>query len=263
MTSDRFRQLAILVTFVLTFAANGAANALPLNDQTTGEIADRFRVFVVPAGYVFSIWSLIYIGQIAFLVHTLRPSRLADPLLRRLGLLPALAALLNALWIIFWHYEVFPITLAVMGGLLLTLIAIYMRGDLAVLSRPGSGAPRTDRWLVGIPFSIYLGWISVAFITNVAVVGAWAEVPTLGVAPELIAAVVLVVGLVVATLVLWRTGDVAYGLVIIWAYAGIVVKESAAGTPFVPPVAAVVTLAVAALVVLAFSRLLPVRSSSS
>jgi translocator protein len=263
MTADRFRQLAILAAFIFTFAANGAANALPLNGQTTGEISDRFRVFVVPAGYVFSIWGLIYIGQLAFLLHTLRPSRLADPLLRRLGLLPALAAVLNGLWIFAWHYELFPLSLVVMLGLLATLIAIYERGDLAARTRTRASVPPAERWLVAVPFAVYLGWISVATITNVAVVGQWAGVPTLGLADELIAAAVLVVGIGIAALVLLREGDAAFGLVIVWAYAGILVKELSAGTPFVPPVAAAGAIVVVVLVALAFARRLPATASAS
>jgi len=45
------------------------ANALPLNGQTTGEISDRFQVYFVPAGYVFAIWFVIYLGLIAFAVY--------------------------------------------------------------------------------------------------------------------------------------------------------------------------------------------------
>jgi hypothetical protein len=58
------RTLATVLTFLLTLAANGAANALPLNGQTTAEISDRFHVFVIPAGYVFAIWGLIYLGEL-------------------------------------------------------------------------------------------------------------------------------------------------------------------------------------------------------
>lgn len=251
MTSDRLRQLLVLTSFIVTVAINGAANALPLNGQTTAQISDSFRVFVIPAGYVFAIWGPIYLLQLAFVIHTLRPSRTADPLLRRLGLLPVLAAALNAAWIVSWHWNVYPVTLLVMLGLLATLIAIHLRGGFERTARPGSGLRGADRWAVQVPFSVYLGWITVATITNVAAVGAWANVPTFGIDPALIAAVVLVVGAAIATAALLATRDAAVGLVIVWAYVGIYVKEADLGTPYVPVVAAVGAAIAAALVVAA------------
>jgi hypothetical protein len=262
MTPDRFRQLLVLASFVFAIVVNGAANALPLNGQTTGEISGRFNVLVIPAGYVFSIWGLIYLGQLAFVLHTLRPSRLTDPRLRRLGLLPVLVALLNGVWIFFWHWEVYPVTLIVMVALLATLIALYLRAGFDRAARPfNSSLGTSDRWLVQLPFSIYLGWISVATITNVAVVGQWADVPTFGIAPELIAAAVLLVGLAIAATVLLRTADVAYGAVIVWAYVGIAVKEF--DTTVVATAAGASVAIVALLIVAAVARRMPWSRSTT
>jgi hypothetical protein len=258
MNSDRLRQLLVGASFVFAIVINGAANVLPINGQTTAEISDRFRVFVVPAGYVFSIWGLIYLGQVAFLAQTLRPSRLADPLLRRIGLWPVAVATLNGVWILFWHYEVFAATVVVMVALLVSLILLYRRAGFERSARPGSGLTGSDRWLVQVPFSLYLGWITVATIANVAAVGKWAEVSTLGLAPELVAAAVLAVGLAIAGWVMLRTADVAYAGVIIWAYLGIVVKE--ASTPWVPWVAG---FGVALMIVLAVAALGRRRSPST
>ena len=75
MTRDTRRQLATIAAFVVTLALNGAANALPLNGQTTASISDRLPTLVTPAGYVFAIWAVIYLLQLAFTVHQARPSR--------------------------------------------------------------------------------------------------------------------------------------------------------------------------------------------
>ncbi len=258
MSNDRMRQVLVLAGILFALVLNGAANVLPINGQTTAEISDRFEVFVTPAGYVFAIWGLIYLGQLAFLAQTLRPSHLADPLLRRIGLLPALIGVLNGVWILLWHYEVFAATVVVMAALLLSLIWLYRRADFDATARPGSNVARDDRWLVQVPWSLYLGWITVATIANVAAVGNWAGVPTFGVAEPLIAAAVLLVGLAIAVTVMLRTADVAYGAVIVWAYVGIVVKEAATG--WVPWVAGLGALVVAALVLGALLRRLPMRT---
>ena len=252
MNRDRLRQLLVVLSFIFAIALNAAANALPINGQTTAEISDRFPVFVTPAGYVFAIWGLIYLGQLGFVLQTLRPSRLTDPLLRRISLWPALIGVLNGSWILLWHYEIFPATLVVMVALLISLIWLYRVAGFETTARPGSGLAGADRWLVQVPFSLYLGWITVATIANVAAVGKWAGVSTFGIAPELVAAAVLTVGLFIAVTVLLRTGDVAYGGVIIWAYLGIAIKE--ASTPYVPWAAGATVVVIGVLILGALTR---------
>ena len=106
MPRDTIRQWANLLAMLGALTVNVLANALPLNGLNTGQISDRFKVFFVPAGYVFSIWGLIYIGWIAFIVWQFRPANktlapharagiLVCPQLRlqrRLALLLALSA---------------------------------------------------------------------------------------------------------------------------------------------------------------------------
>jgi translocator protein len=262
MNADRIRQALVVASFAFAIVVNAAASILPLNGISTGEIADQWRVYVQPAGYVFSIWSVIYIGQLGFVLHTLRPSQREDPLLRRIGLWPVVIALLNGVWIFFWHWEIYPLTLVIMVALLVSLIVLYRRAGFDWTARPGGLPLRSaERWLVQVPFSIYLGWITVATIANVAIVGQWAGVPTFGIAPELIAAAVLAVGLGIAATVMLRNADVAYGAVIVWAYIGIVVKEME-----VLPVASVAGAATLVVIVLIGASLvgrLPLRGRIS
>jgi benzodiazapine receptor len=226
VSTDQRRQLAIVVTFVITLVVNWAANALPLNGQRTADISDRFEVFVIPAGYVFSIWGLIYVLLAAFVVDQARPSRAGDPTLRRLGWLPVVANLANALWVVLFQYEQFVLTVPVMIALLLTLIRIN-----AITFADRERLVGGQRWTVRLPFSIYLGWITIATIANIA-----QTLQAIGVAVDpafapVIAGAVLVVGLAIAVTYVWRFADIAYGAVVVWAYAGIAVKE--AGTPLV------------------------------
>jgi translocator protein len=262
MSADRARQVIVVASFIFAIALNVAANVMPLNGVTTGEIADQWPVYVQPAGYVFSIWSLIYVGQLAFVAHTLRPSRLRDPLLRRIGLWAAAIATLNGLWILAWHWEIYPLTLVIMAALLVSLIVLYRRAGFEASARPGGLPLRSaERWFVQVPFSVYLGWITVATIANVAIVGEWAGVPTFGIAPEIVAAAVLAVGLGIAVTVMLRNADIAFGAVIIWAYIGIVVKES--GTLPVAVVAVMSTLVVALLIVASVAGRLPISRHAS
>jgi translocator protein len=218
---DLRRQIVTLAVYILTVAVNGAAVAIPLGGMTTGEISDMFPVPIVPANYVFSIWSAIYLLLLGFTVYQALPRHRPDPLLRRLGYLPALTGVLNAAWVLLWQYRVFALTVPVMLALLATLIVIYLR-----LREPREVTPPPGRgWLVVLPFSVYLGWITVATIANITQMLYWAGFRGEALEPGTWAVAILLVGLAIASTLVLRSRDVAYGLVIVWAYAGIAVNQ--------------------------------------
>jgi hypothetical protein len=226
MNRDILRQVIVVIAVIATLVVNGLANALPLNGQTTGEISDRFQVYFVPAGYVFSIWGLIYVGLILYAIYQALPTQRENPRLRATGYLFALSCLANIVWLFLWHYQLFLLTLVAMGALLLLLIAIYVR-----LGIGRTAVSPAERWLVQLPFSIYLGWISVATIANVTSVLDYVNWNGWGISPEVWTAIMLLVGVGLVLAMAFTRGDVAYGLVIIWAFIGIALKHS--GTPFV------------------------------
>src|SRR5512135_1414627 len=119
---DTLRQLAVIVTVAATLVINVLADALPINGLNTAEISDRFDVYFVPAGYVFAIWGLIYLGLIAFAIFQALPSQRENPRLRAAGWWIALGGLAQMAWIFLWHSEQFPLTLVAMLVLLGTLI---------------------------------------------------------------------------------------------------------------------------------------------
>lgn len=69
-----WRWLSVL-SFLLTVAVNGYANTAKLNGVTTAEVSDMFNALFVPAGYVFSIWGVIYLFLIAFLIYQFTPAQ--------------------------------------------------------------------------------------------------------------------------------------------------------------------------------------------
>jgi hypothetical protein len=163
MHKDTMRQYANLLTVILALGINILASGLPLNGQSTGEISDRFQVYFVPAGYVFSIWALIYLGWIAFTIFQLQSSQKENPRLHRLGYLFALSNLANAVWLFCWHYNQFGLSVLVMLALLGLLIASYLR-----LNVNRSSVSRFEYWSVDVLFSVYLGWITVATVANIS-----------------------------------------------------------------------------------------------
>lgn len=215
-------RLLNVVALVAVLATNYAATALPLNGRDTGAISDAYPVLFTPAGYVFAIWGLIYLLLIGFVAYQLRPAPADVERLGRINGLFLLGALANVAWLFCWHYDVLWLSEVFMLTLLGSLIGIYLR--LGIGTVPRSGA---SRWLVDLPFSVYLGWISVATIANTAILLyslGWRGAP-LGPDTWTIAmlAVATGLGLVVAR----RRHDVAYVLVLAWAFAGIAVARSA------------------------------------
>jgi hypothetical protein len=219
---DTWRQIANILSVVLALTVNILASALPLNGQNTGEISDRFQVFFVPAGYVFAIWGVIYIGWIAFAVYQALPAQKESPRLRKLGYLFALSGLLNAAWLVCWHYNQFGLTVLVMLGLLGLLIASYLRLDVG---RTPVGT--AEKWCVDIPFSTYLGWISVAAIANVTDWLYFVNWNGFGIAPEIWAVIMLLVASLVGVMMALTRRDSAYLFVFAWSFAGIAVKQAA------------------------------------
>ncbi len=226
MNKDTLRQLIVILAVVAVIAINIFANTLPLNGLNTGEISDRFDIYFVPAGYVFSIWSLIYLGLIAFAIFQALPAQKENPRLRSVGYIFVFNCLANITWLFLWHYEVFLFTLVAMLALLLSLIAIYLRLDIGRV-KVSAG----EKWSVHIPFSIYLGWITVATIANATQLLYYLGWNGWGISPEIWAVIMLAAGVVISAVMSLTRADIVYAMVLVWAYAGIAVEH--ANTPIV------------------------------
>ena len=226
---DTLRQTAVIFTILITLIVNGLANALPLNGLNTGQISDRFHVFFVPAGYVFSIWGVIYLGLIAFAVFQALPAQRQNPRLQAVGWWISLGGLANSAWIFLWHYQQFPMTVVVMLVLLATLIVTYLGLEIG-----RSGVSRAEMWAVRIPFSIYLGWITVATVANITDLLDYWKWDGFGIAPELWMGIMLFAVLIITALINFTRRDVAFTLVILWALAGISIKQAAVAAVVIP-----------------------------
>jgi len=220
---DTLRQIANLVTVIIALTVNILASALPLNGQNTGEISDRFRfqVYFVPAGYVFAIWFFIFLGWLVFAIYQFRPSQKESPRLRKLGYLFALSGIANAAWLFSWHYNYFGLSVVIMLALLGLLIASYLRLDVNRVP-----VSRAERWSVDIPFSVYLGWITVATVANIT---SWLYSINwngFGISAPVWAVIMIVVASVVGLLMTLTRRDVAYVFVLVWSFIGIAVKQA-------------------------------------
>lgn len=215
------RQILIFIAIVAVIVVNGLANAIPYNGQTTAEISDRLSNYFVPEGYVFIIWGVIYLGLLAYAIFQVRPAAADNPRLKAISGWVFLSSAANIIWLFLWHYNQFILTVPLMLVLLGSLIAIYPK-----LRGGKSQVPSAERWAVRVPFSIYLGWITVATIANFSAMFTSINWNGGFLSPAAWFVVVVLVAIVIAALMTYFRRDVAYLLVLVWASIGIAVRPT-------------------------------------
>jgi hypothetical protein len=213
-----------LLGFLGTVVVNALANILPINNKTTGELSDLYPNLFVPAGLTFAVWGVIYVLLAIFVIYQLRPSVRGDAqkvdFVQRIGPLFFISCIANMGWIFAWHYQIVPLSLVLMLVLLGCLLAIYVRLNIGK-----SEATKAQKYLVHLPFSVYLGWITIATIANVTALlvdinwGRW------GLGEQFWAVTVIIVGIAIALSVLFTRKDIYYCLVVDWALVGILLKR--------------------------------------
>lgn len=219
--SDVVRQVMVIVALAITVFVNYLANALPLNGRTAGEISDSFPVRFTPAGYVFSIWSVIYLGLIAFVIYQALPSQRANPRHRAITWPFIITCMTNATWLLAFHYGFFTLTLLIMVIFLVTLAILYAR-----LYASFPTVSTAERWTTHIPFRIYLGWITVATVANATITLynlGWQGVQ---IGATNWAAILIVIATLIGLFFALRLRDAAYTLVLVWAFVGIYVEQN-------------------------------------
>lgn len=233
-------QISNIVALIVTIVMNALSNALPFNNLSTGEISGRFPTRFTPAGYVFSIWGLIYLGLIVFVIYQALPAQRDNPRLRALGYSFVLSCVFNIAWLFAWHYLAISLSPFILIALLLTLMVIYRRLRIGEERLP-LGEAAALHW----PFQIYLGWASVAVVANISI-----ALYNLGwqANAELWASVAIVVASAIGLTMLWRKADKLFSGVLLWAFIGIAVAQSDA--PLVVTVALVAALVLVVAVVL-------------
>lgn len=224
-----------ILAFALVIVVNVLANSLPLGGQTTGQVSATYSSLFTPAGYVFSIWGLIYAGLTAFIVYQALPAQRSNPRLAAVQIAFVANCVANAVWLFLWHYDLIAASLVVMIVILVTLVWIYRALDIG-----RSNVTSAERWLVHMPFSLYTAWITVATIANLSSVQTARGWVGLGLDEMVWTVIKIAVAGAIAATVLFRRRDIVYVLVVVWAGAGIAVKQAA--TPMVA--GAAMTLAV-------------------
>lgn len=209
--------IVALLMYVFMMVMNTIANTLPINGITTGDVSFKYPNLFQPTGLTFSIWGLIYVLLFAYVVYQLTfiGKPLSDELKQlffRVNLLFAVSSLLNALWLLSWHYDRIVLSTVIMVLLWLTLLGIsLMTPTLGILTKTA--------------FSVYFGWITIASIANVTIMLVKLGVPSSTSRSILLTALILVIGLILSILWIVIKKDLAFGFVILWAFTGILIRH--------------------------------------
>ncbi len=226
MRKKEFLQIFNLIGFIATVIVNFLAVLLPIGLGTTQELSDAIPNLFVPAGITFSIWSIIYIFLGLFSVYQIRDifktEKVEMKYLDKIGYFFIIGSLANIIWIFLWHYKLIPLSLIFMIILLISLLLTYVRLNIGK-----SEVSTIEKVAVHIPFSIYLGWISVATVANVTAVLIVLGVNGFGLLAEILTILVIIVVVFITIAMLLLRKDYAYSFVIIWALLGIFIKQIA------------------------------------
>jgi hypothetical protein len=207
------------VVYLTMVTVNYLANALPINNRDTGDISDAYPNLFTPAGLTFSIWGLIYLllgGYIAY--QFTKGGQQKEELLKKINLLFIATSLANISWIFAWHYDFIGLSVCIMAVLLVLLIKI---ADILRVEQ----LTAQEKIFVSTPFSVYFGWITVAAIANVTVFLVSIGRNGFGITDYIWTSIILLIGALIGILRMRKDKNIAYGLVLIWAYFGILFKH--------------------------------------
>ena len=210
---------AVAVAFLAMVAVNYLAQTLPINGVTPGQVSDSMPNLFAPAGLTFSIWALIYLMLAAFTVYQFGFAGRAEAPLNGVRIVFLISSLANIAWIFSWHYGNILLSMALMLAILICLIAISRMLDRRALTR-------AEKILVRLPFSLYFGWITVATVANITALLVRLGWDRFGLAEQAWAVIILLVAALIGAAATLARRDIAYGLVLIWAYAGILIKHT-------------------------------------
>lgn len=213
--------IANIVAFFAVLVVNYLATSLPIWWLTTGQLSDLYPNLFTPAGFTFSIRWLIYLSVFGFVVWQMVDLFKKNSLLitKKVGMRFLLSCVANISWIFSWHYQ--QVFLSVLIMLIFLVVLVVISNKVQMWKKFWIWS---DKLLVQVPFSLYLGWISVATIANVSTWLVNVGRGMRGQSPIFWTMFVIVVATLLALIALWKKYNIIFALVVIWAFVGIIFK---------------------------------------
>lgn len=217
-----YEKIVLLLSFALMVTMNALANILPINGIGTGAISDSYPNLFAPAGFTFAIWGVIYLLLLVMVVYLIGQSKsaLASDIgeVRKLVWIFVVSNLANTIWILAWHYRYIWVTVILM--LIILVCLIVMMATVKELKWPLKRLA-----LVKPAVGVYFGWITVATVANITTFLVSMGFQGLGISESIWMMFILVVATGIAWFAIKWSQCAGYGMVIIWAYFGILMKH--------------------------------------
>jgi benzodiazapine receptor len=201
-----------IIAFLIAILMNVLSNALPINDQTMPVISAKYPSLFTPAGFTFSIWGVIYLALLVFVIYQALPAQRSNQSIAGISKLFQMNCIANAVWIVVWHYNLLAISVLVMFAILASLIMIYRK-----LVR--------ETYILRLPFSLYTAWISLATIANISALQINSGWDNVGVTAIQWTFLKLALAGAIGATVISKFRDIAFILVVAWAAYGISVMQ--------------------------------------
>lgn len=220
-------QWGALAAFIVMLVVNGLAGSTTLiGGINTAGVSDSYPNLFAPAGITFAIWGVIYALLTAFTVRMFglmapKKSPLTNGEFNQVIKLFTVSSVLNMVWLFAWQYKLISVSVVLMIALLVTLLKIN-----SLLRYKPFGVK--EYCMVRLPFSIYFGWITVATIANITTWLVSIGWNGAGLSNGTWMVAVLIAGAVIGIMRALVNHDPAYLAVFVWAYAGIMLKHTAA-----------------------------------
>ncbi|MFV0387577.1 MAG: hypothetical protein ACK5NT_02385 [Pyrinomonadaceae bacterium] len=207
--------LVACATFAVV-ATNYIATKGMIGGTTPNEISEKYPTILTPSDYTFRIWGLIFLGVVAFTVYQF--IREGSKNIAQIRLLSICVAAVNIAWIFCWQTE--RILLSTIAIIVLLIILIKINTLSANLE------PTIEKVTVKIPFSIYFGWVSIVAVINILVYMRSIGISLDGTGAVYAATAFVILFTVIAFYIKEKLDIPFFALAVVWAFAGIGIKQS-------------------------------------
>lgn len=209
-----FAALAVMIIFY------GLTTVGMMGPNPVGQTGNYVEPLIIPEGYAFSIWGLIYLGLLVFPVYQLfrkdRNSR--DWIEIRLWYSANVVA--NGVWLVCASYNWLWLSVIV---IIFMLVSLYQIRRLFVQLAKDSN--KLNYWTEQLVFSMYFAWITLATVLNVSSALNYYNWNGFGISDEQWTLIMLTAAAAITISVFWKFRDIAFGLVVIWAYVAVIVRH--------------------------------------
>ncbi|WP_189605060.1 tryptophan-rich sensory protein [Salinimicrobium marinum] len=212
--------IAFLVVVVLNYLSNTGV----FNGNTMGSVSAQYENLFTPAGYAFSIWGLIYLGLLGFVIYQGRSLfqkyKEGDEIVMKIGWWFVISCIANCLWIFTWLYNYTGISVLVMILLLFSLIKIILNTRMEL-----DDVPLSRIALLWWPFSFYSGWITVALIANTAAYLTKIDWDGFGISAATWTVIMICAAGIINLVITWTRNMREFSLVGVWGLVAVAVAN--------------------------------------